>query len=117
MNKLTLITGILVIGFSANTIAENYYLPSHVEQGLVQVCKSAANDKLMKMNKSIKALNLKSKTVALNVICNGKDIISFAEHYGAKRTVAKLSKKLGSVQIIDLAAVGQKKYDVTFDFR
>jgi hypothetical protein len=117
MNKVTLSTGILAIGFSANTLAENYYLPSHVEQGLIQVCKSAANDKLLKMNKSIKALNLKGKTVALNVICNGKDIISFAEHYGAKRTVARLNKKLGSVEIIDLAAVGQKRYDVTFDFK
>lgn len=72
MKKAIITLGVLTLGFSANTLAEGNYLPSYVEEGLVKICKTAAQDKLMSMNKSIKALRIKHKTIALNVVCNGK---------------------------------------------
>ena len=116
MKKLTIITGLVTLGFSSISVAENTYMPSYVEQGLIQICKSAANDKMLKMNKSIKDLKLKHKTVALKVVCNGRDIISFAEHYGAQKTASRLSNSIGSVEVTDIASTDTMKYDVKFDF-
>ena len=45
-------------------------------------------------------------------MCNGDDIIAFAEKHGADRTAAKLQRSLGSVNIIDVAAID--KINVTF---
>lgn len=116
MKKSTVVTGILAIGFATSALAENTYMPKYVEQGLIKICKTAAHDKVLKMNKPIKELRLNHKTVALNVVCNGKDIISFADHYGAQKTTARLSNSVGSVSVTDLASLGQTKYDVTFEF-
>jgi len=49
-------------------------------------------------------------------VCNGQDIISFSERYGAKRTTAKLNRSIGSVKVTDIAAISNTKYDVTFKF-
>lgn len=117
MKKLTLtFISTAVISLSSSAIAENFYLPSYVEQGLVSICKSAAKDQPLKMNDEIRSLRLKTKVVALKVVCNGQDIISFAESYGAERTTAKLSNSIGRVQVTDLAKLSDQKFDVTFTF-
>jgi|GEM_PF-1925706 len=116
MKKLALFAGVVTLGLSSVVTAESYYLPTYVEEGLISICKNAARDKLIKMTKGIKQIHLDEKTVALNVICNGKDIISFAEGYGAKRTTARLNSKIGTVEVTDIAAMRNYKYDVTFEF-
>lgn len=115
MKKLLLATGILAFGYSGTLAAEEMYMPNYVEDGLISICKNAARDKGGRMSKEIKSLRLKTKTVALNVVCNGEDIISFAERYGAEKTVARLSNSIGSVQVTDIAMNSGAKYDVTFD--
>lgn len=115
MKKLLLATGLVTFGFSGAALAEGTYMPKYVEDGLISVCKAAAQDKSMRMSKEIKGLRLKTKTVALNVVCNGEDIISFAENYGAEKTAAKLSNSIGSVQVTDIAMNSSTKFDVTFD--
>lgn len=117
MKKLSLIAALVT--FSASTIAtaENYYLPTYLESGLVSICKSAANDKMLRMTRTIDEFRLSEKMVALNVVCNGQDIISFAEQHGAKKTTARLSDSIGSVEVTDIAALREYNYDVTFEFK
>jgi hypothetical protein len=107
---------IIFVGFSSNVVAENMNIPLYVEQDLVSICKVAAQDKVRKMNQLIKGIRLNHKLVALKVVCNGKDIISFAEHFGAKNTTAKLSRNIGNVKVTDLAFIDHGKYHVTFDY-
>jgi hypothetical protein len=45
-------------------------------------------------------------------MCNGDDIITFAERHGADKTAAKLQRSIGSVNIIDTAAIS--KINVNF---
>ncbi len=119
MKKLLLLSGVIALstlGFSSVAVAESSYMPAYVEEGLIRICKSAALDKSFRMSKEIKALHLKTRVVALNVVCNGQDIISFAEYYGAKKTTAKLSHSIGSVQVTDLAQIRDYQYDVSFKF-
>ena len=116
MKKLIIVSGIMSLGLALPSQAEAPYIPSHLEDGLVSICKSAALDNRLKMTKKMKEFHLKTKTVALNVMCNGQDIISFAERYGAEKTTAKLSNSIGSVSVTDIAAMNAVKYDVTFDF-
>lgn len=114
MKKLMLAAGFLSLGLSGAATAESTYMPKYLEDGLISVCKAAANDKSYRMSKEIKALRLKTKTVALKVVCNGSDIISFAESYGAEKTAAKLSDSIGSVRVTDIAMNASTKYDVSF---
>lgn len=88
-------------------------MSQHVETALIDVCKAAQSNNLVKYNKTSKSYRLSDKTIALKVMCNGVDIIAFAEKHGADKTVAKLQRSLGNVSIIDVAAV--TKINVTFD--
>ena len=87
-------------------------MSKHIETALIDVCKAAQSNKLYKYTKVAKSYNLKDKTIALKVMCNGDDIIDFAEKHGADKTAAKLERSLGHVDITDVAAI--TKLNVTF---
>ncbi len=88
-------------------------MSEHIRTALIDVCKAAQSNKVYKYTKVSKSYNLKDKTIALKVMCNGDDIIAFAEKHGADKTAAKLQRSLGHVDIMDVAAV--TKINVTFD--
>lgn len=87
-------------------------MSEHMEHALISVCKAAKSNNIQHLNKTTKAFHLKKKAVALKVVCNGEDIISFAESSGADKTAAYLEKSISNVQITDLAA--QSKLKVRF---
>jgi len=106
---IALATAVPVLAFSLPSQAA---MSPYMKTALVDVCKAAMSDKVYKLNNTTKAYNLKDKTVALKVMCNGDDIINFAEKHGADRTAARLQKSIGNVSIIDTAATA--KLNVTF---
>ena len=113
MNKvikttLSLTTG-LVLTVAANT---SFAMDPLVEKALVDTCKSTLSNSPLKMSKTIKSYRLDEKTVALKVMCNGEDIIAFAETHGADRTADRLNKAIGGVDIIDVAKL--EKVNVNF---
>ncbi|QBG35737.1 DUF3718 domain-containing protein [Litorilituus sediminis] len=79
-------------------------MSEHMEHALISVCKAAKSNKVHHFNKTTKAFRLKKKAVALKVVCNGEDIISFAESHSADKTAAHLQQSISEVQITDLAA-------------
>jgi hypothetical protein len=83
-----------------------------IEKALISICKSVTTNKVHRYKKIAKSYHLKDKTIALKVVCNGQDIISFAESYGADKTAAKLQRSLGGTNIIDIAAT--ERLQVTF---
>jgi len=105
---IALTTAIPVLAFSLPSQA----MDPTLERALVKMCKAAASDTPIRLKNSIDAYRLTERTVALNVICNGDDIISFAENHGADKTAAKLQRSIGKVRIIDTAATS--KLSVTF---
>ena len=106
---IALATAVPVLAFSLPSQAA---MSPYLKTALVDVCKAAMSNKVHKLNSTTKAYHLKDKTVALKVMCNGDDIISFAENHGANRTAAKLQRSIGNVSIIDTAATA--KLSVTF---
>jgi len=107
---IALTSVIPVLAFSLPSQASP--MSSYIETALIDVCKAAKSNKLYRFNSTVKSYRLKDRTIALKVVCNGADIISFAESYGADKTAAKLQKSIGSVSIIDTAAID--KLQVTF---
>ena len=97
----------------ALSLSSQAAMSPQMENALVEVCKSAKSNSLSNYSKTIKSHNLQNRTVALKVMCNGEDIISFAEHYGADRTATKLQNSIGNVSITDVAAI--TKINVTFE--
>ena len=106
---IALATAVPVLAFSLPSQAT---MSPYMKTALVDVCKAAISNKIFRLNDTTKSYHLKDKTVALKVMCNGDDIISFAERHGADRTAAKLQKSIGNVSIIDTAAT--EKLSVTF---
>lgn len=90
----------------------SYAMDKYIESALIDVCKSVRSDNVLKFRNTAKSYNLKDKTIALKVMCNGDDIITFAENNNANRTAARLQKSLGSVNITDVASL--TKMSVTF---
>lgn len=107
-----------LIALAATVPALAFSLPSqaamspYMKTALVDVCKAAMSNKVHRFNNTAKSYHLKDKTIALKVMCNGDDIISFAENHGADKTAARLQRSIGNVSIIDTASTG--KLSVTF---
>lgn len=110
--RVTLIAIATAIPALAISMPSQATMTPYMESALIDVCKAAKSNSVYKLNKTTKAYRLKSKTVALKLVCNGEDVISFAESYGADKTAAKLQKSIGSVDITDIAALS--KVSVTF---
>ncbi|MGB1261937.1 MAG: DUF3718 domain-containing protein [Cognaticolwellia sp.] len=91
----------------------SYAMDRYVENALIDVCKSTLTNSLARYKKTTKSYNLRDKTVALKVMCNGDDIISFAENHGAHKTAARLERSIGNTNITDVAAM--TKVNVNFE--
>lgn len=96
-----------VLPLLAITAPAQAAMSSHIENALVDVCKAAKNNRVHHLNATLKSYNLKAKTVAIKVMCNGEDIVSYAEQYGANKTANKLEQSIGNVSITDIAAVSK----------
>jgi hypothetical protein len=106
---IALATAVPVLAFALPSQAS---MTPYMKTALTDVCKAAMSNKIHKFNSTTKSYRLKDKTIALKVMCNGDDIISFAENHGADKTAAKLQKSIGNVSIIDTAST--EKLSVTF---
>ena len=110
--KTTVIALTSAASFIFISLPSQATISPYVKTALVDVCKAAMSDKVHRFNTTTKSYNLRDKTIALKVMCNGDDIISFAENHGAHKTAAKLQRSIGNVDIIDTASVS--KLNVNF---
>ncbi|MCW8834260.1 MAG: DUF3718 domain-containing protein [Colwellia sp.] len=110
--KTTLIALATAVPALAFSLPSQAAMSPYMKTALVDVCKAAMSNKVYRLSSTTKSYNLKDKTIALKVVCNGDDIISFAERHGADKTAAKLQKSIGNVSIIDTASTA--KLNVTF---
>ncbi len=110
--KTTLIALATTVSALALSLPSQAATMPHIEAALVEVCKAAQSNKVFKLKSTLKSYHLQSKTVAVKVMCNGDDIITFAEKRGATKTAARLQKSIGDVSITDVALI--KKINVSF---
>ena len=110
--KKTLLALAASLPVLAMSLPSQAAMSPYMEKALIDVCKAAKSNSILKLNSTTKGYSLKNKTIALKLMCNGEDVISFAESYGADKTAAKLQKSLGNVSITDVAAISKVK--VTF---
>lgn len=110
MNKIKSVTTALIT-FSVLSVASfsSLAMDNYVEKSLIEVCKASISNSQIKFNSTAKSYNLKYKTIASKVMCNGDDIINFAQKHGSYKTAAKLEKSLnsGNVSITDVAALNK----------
>lgn len=96
------------------TSFSSHAMDKYVESALIDVCKTSLKNNVVKFNKTVSSYNLPTKKVALKVMCNGDDIITFAEKHGAIKTAAQLERSIKhNVNIIDVAKV--EKINVNFE--
>ncbi len=110
--KTTLIALATAVPALALSLPSQAATTPYINSALVEVCKAAQSNKVIELKSAMKSHRLQNKTVALKVMCNGDDIITFAEKRGATKTAAKLQKSLGGVSITDVAQT--EKINVTF---
>jgi hypothetical protein len=109
MNKLNVIKymtiALLPLLFVSNSSAAS--MSPTLERALVKVCVAAASNKPVKLKNALADYNLTEYNVALNLMCNNVDVISFAEQHNATKTVGRLQNSIGQVDIIDVAALNK----------
>ena len=110
--KKTLVALAASLPLIAISLPSQAAMDPYLENALINVCKAAKSNSILKLNSTTKGYRLKNKTVALKLVCNGQDVISFAESYGADKTAARLQRSIGSVSITDVAVLSKVK--VTF---
>ena len=114
MNKLKSLTAVAATITLLSSISfSSHAMDKYIEGALIDVCKSTLENSIGKYRRVSQSYNLKTKTVAMKVMCNGEDIIDFAQRYGSNKTAAYLEKSMsGQVSIIDVAKV--EKLNVNF---
>lgn len=114
--KLITVAGILTITTSAllsNAVrADN--MSSYMKHALIDVCKSAKSNNIIRFNNMVDGYRLKTQTVALKVVCNGENIADFAANNGAYKTADRLNESMGDVSIEDVALNNEDKLYVNF---
>ena len=110
--KKTLLALAAALPVLAISLPSQAAMSPYMEKALIDVCKAAKSNSILKLKSTTKSYRLQTKTVALKLMCNGEDVISFAESYGADKTAARLQKSIGNVSITDVAALSKVK--VTF---
>ncbi|WP_394175012.1 DUF3718 domain-containing protein [Thalassotalea litorea] len=103
MKTLTLIATCTATLLTLAATQATAKMDPYVQSALQDICQSAKSDNVMRMNKTIKSYRLDHETVALNVVCNQQDIISFAYDNGASKTAERLQQSVGETKITDLA--------------
>ncbi len=79
-------------------------MDKYVENALIDICKSALSNSVLRYNSTIRSYHLRNKDVLHNVVCNGYDIASFAKKHGAKQTADRIARDLEDMSIIDVAS-------------
>ncbi len=110
--KKTLLALAAALPVLAISLPSQAAMTPYMENALIEVCKAAKSNSLLKLDSTTQEYHLKNKTIALKLMCNGEDVISFAESNGADKTAARLQRSLGNVSITDVAALSKVK--VTF---
>jgi len=115
MSKVkSITTAIISFSILASASFSSSAMDRHIEEALIDVCKSAKSNSVLKYTKTAKSYHLKDKTIATKVMCNGEDIADFARTHGSYKVANKLERSLkGKVSITDIAAVS--KINVNFD--
>ena len=118
MNNLSLlkVTGSAVIAATLllSNVAKADQMSSYMENALIDVCKAAKSNNTIRFTNTVESYRLKTKTVAMKVVCNGENISEFAATHGANRTADKLNNSLGDVSIEDVALNTNNKLYVNF---
>jgi hypothetical protein len=114
MKNLKLVTATAIACAMLSTVSfSSNAMDRHIELALIDVCKSTLSNSITKYRKTVNSYNLRDKAVALKVMCNGSDIIDFAQKHGAYKTADRLERSIsGQVNIIDVAKV--EKLNVNF---
>lgn len=113
---ITRVTGTLLLTsalFVTTTVSANSMTP-HIENALIDVCKAAKSNNTIRFTNTVKEYRLKTKTVALKVVCNGENISDFAATHGAYKTSDKLNQSMGNVSLEDVALNSNNKFYVNF---
>ncbi len=79
-----------LFALSATATAGNSYLS---DDELVELCEAVASNKTMKLNKTMKKYRVNFQTLADGLVCNGKDIATFAALNGADKTARLIVRR------------------------
>lgn len=107
----TAISTLLIATATMTSFTTTAAMDSYMEEALVNTCKAALTNKPLKLKATLKEYRLKERTAALGIVCNGEDIITFAENRGAFKTANHMNRSIGKSVITDIAEV---KYEVNF---
>ncbi|WP_371189441.1 DUF3718 domain-containing protein [Thalassotalea maritima] len=86
----------------------------YMETALIDVCKSSLSNNTIRFSDTVDSYRMKTKTVAMKVVCNGENIADFAANNGAYKTAERLNESLGDVSIEDVALNANEKFYVNF---
>ncbi|WNC70647.1 DUF3718 domain-containing protein [Thalassotalea psychrophila] len=113
---LTTTTGALIIASSLllSSGVQAAGMSNYMETALIDVCKAAKSNNTIRFHNTVDGYRLKTKTVALKVVCNGENISEFAANNGANKTAERLNDSLGDVSIEDIALNDSDKLYVNF---
>jgi hypothetical protein len=76
--------------FAVPALSQDYVPNSYIHKALVQVCTTTAADDRLGLNKTLRAHRISKQTAVEKVMCNGKQLMVFAEFNQSHRVSAML---------------------------
>ncbi|TKB50794.1 DUF3718 domain-containing protein [Ferrimonas aestuarii] len=86
-----------------------------MEQSLIETCKASLTNSKVQFRNAMRTYRVNPYRVLPKLVCNGEDVASFAESYGATKISSYVRTRYyrGQVSITDIAMT-QPKYEVWY---
>lgn len=86
IKSVLLSSAVVCLFTAASVMAESY--PASMEDDLVAVCKAVKSNNQVALRRAVKHSRVSLRELNDGLVCNGKDMLSFAQHYQADGTAA-----------------------------
>ena len=94
--KLPVLFGMgITLALSASLANANGY-PESIEKDLVAVCEAIKEDNRLALHKAVKRSRISYKDLHKGLVCNGQDMLSFAQSHDATSTGDYLARRVNA---------------------
>jgi hypothetical protein len=85
----------ITLALSASLANANGY-PESIEKDLVAVCEAIKEDNRLALHKAVKRSRISYKDLHKGLVCNGQDMLSFAQSHNATSTGDYLARRVNA---------------------
>lgn len=103
----------IALSGTSTVFANSANYPAYFEKSLVNICKAAKDNNLVKFKRAVKESGLNYRTIENGLVCNNLNVLDFAIENSAKNTALYLAQKTDISKRVVLAKLNKSDNKMT----